>query len=246
MIPIIAIANLVNGFISALLVVRLYARYRRRRRARLPVVGVGYFLVFYLSVAVLWLLYATPGLLVTDTYLIMVLQSLADVFVYVASIVLIQISFYAMNRQNIGVVLSFMSGTTAIVYVLGKIIYAAPHVREVIPPYVYWHPGTPVWLQVMTGIISGLSATIFISTFVSLGFRARSNAAVSQRSLYLAGGATFLFVATLAFFIFSTGGFLLTFVASIFGIIGLFLMLHGVPYRDQDSAAQQTSTPGVT
>jgi hypothetical protein len=163
----------------------------------------------------------------------MVLQSIADLLVYAVAIIAVQISFYAMNRQNAGTVISVMLGASAIVYVFGRMFFPFPHIREVIPPYVYWHADIPAWLQMMTGAVALLGSVVFVVTFVVLGFRARANSTVYRRSLFLAGGMTCLFFASLIFFIFATGGFFLTLFASVLGIAGLLFMLNGIPYRDE-------------
>jgi|GEM_PF-1489010 len=228
MIPIIAIANLINGLIAATIAVLLFIRYRRRIKEGRPIKGISYFILFYASVAIMWLLYATPGLITPNLYTIMVLQSFADIFVYMSAIIGILISFTALNKKDTGSIIAIIMGTATLIYALGRIFNAKPHIQEVIPPYVYWHPDSSLWLLVLTGLVASASSLTFIITFIVLGYRAKNNYLIYRRSLYLSAGMSCMFLASLIFFVMATGGFVLTMAASIFGIIGLILMLQGI------------------
>lgn len=194
--------------------------------------GTHYFIALYVSMAAMWLLYATPGLLVTDLFFITVFQSMADILVYISAAFGVLIACYALRRNNLGVILVGTISGVAVVYFLERLAQPYPLV-EVITPYVYWHSNSAPWLQIMTGVVAALGALLFIVTFLTLGFRARANHTVFRRSLYLAGGMAFLFFASIAFFIFTTGGFIFALTSSILGIAGLFLMLRGIPYHKE-------------
>lgn len=245
LIPIIAIANLTNGIISALLVARLYARYKKNMPMGQQSEGVRYFIAFYICLTIMWLLYAAPGLLVSDLYLIMILQSAGDILVYVGSIVAIQIAFLALNRRGAGTIISIGMATAALIYVLGRVLNSHPHIISVAPPYVYWYADIPSWLAIMTGLVAAVSSVIFITTFVMLSWRARNNVGVFRRSMSLASGMLLLFAASLIFFVFSTGGFISATTASLLGIAGLLISLHGIPRRndlaDNNTLADLTS-----
>ncbi|MFA7286069.1 MAG: hypothetical protein WC052_00145 [Patescibacteria group bacterium] len=233
MIPIIAIANLINGILSAFLTLRLYIRYRLRASENYPTAGVRYFIAFYATLTILWLLYATPGLVTNNLTLIMFFQSLADLGVLVGAMIGIQIACFALNKKNIGILASIVIVTCGLVYVTGLLFSHPPSIQELVPPYVYWHPATPQWLRVMNGIVAAFGSLTFIITFAVLGFKTKTNELVRRRSFLLATGMFFLFLASLVFFVFATSGFMLTFTASILGIAGLFFMLRGIPYRDE-------------
>ena len=235
MIPIIAIANLTNGIISALLAARLYARYKKSMPSGQRSEGVRYFIAFYTCIAIMWLLYATPGLVVSDLYLIMILQSLGDVLVYVGSIIAVQIAFLALNRRGAGTIVSIGLATTALVYILGRVLNPHSHIVSEVAPYIYWHADIPGWLAIMTGLAAAVSSVIFITTFVMLSWRARDNADVFRRSMSLASGMLLLFAASLIFFVFSTGGFIPAMTASLLGIAGLLITLRGIPHRNEPS-----------
>jgi hypothetical protein len=243
MIPIIAISNLINGLISALLAARIYIR-RRHITDSGAKHGVTLFLYLYTAMTIMWFLYATPGLLVQNLFAIMVLQSIGDVLVYVTAILGLKIAFVALQRSDIGSILSTYLGAMVVVYIVGRIIYPFPHVQEIIYPYVYWHPHIPLWMQVMTGVVAICGSATFIVVFLMLGMRAKKNMLVYRRSYYLAGGMTCLFAASLIFFVFATGGFILTTGASLFGIIGLVLMLEGIPFH-HESDPKIPATPGL-
>ncbi|PJE75951.1 hypothetical protein COV04_02245 [Candidatus Uhrbacteria bacterium CG10_big_fil_rev_8_21_14_0_10_48_11] len=247
MLPIIAIANLVNGVLSGFLTLRLYRRYQRRMREHTPPAGVQYFIAFYFVLTIVWLLYSTPGLITTNLTWIMVFQSLADLFVLVGAAVVLNIVCFALHKPNLAVMLSLVVATCGVAYLFGLVFSHPPSIQEVIPPYVYWHPATPNWIRVVSGIVAALSSLTFISTFVVLGFKVKTNNLVRRRSFFLAAGMFFLFLASLTFFIFSTGGFLLTMSSSLLGVAGLFVMLRGVPYHDEHNEQMATylkeSTP---
>jgi hypothetical protein len=235
MIPIIAIANLINGIISALLTARLYARHSQDVRLKRASAGVRYFIAFYACLTAMWFLYATPGLLVSDPYLIMVLQSAADVLVYVESIIAVQIAAFALNRRGVGIVIAIGMTTSALIYILGRMLNPRPHISTIMSPYIYWRADLPGWLPLMTGLVAALSSIIFISTFMILSWRARDNIEVFHRSLCLAGGMFLLFAASLTFFVFSTGGFIPTMIASLLGITGLLITLRGISHHTEPS-----------
>ena len=229
MIPIIAIANLVNGIVSTFLAIHIYIHYRRRNSTDYSIIsGYRHFIFLYIALSVMWFLYATPGLLVTNLFIIMVFQSIADLFVYVVAILGIQISFFALNRKSVGTIISGIIGTLGVFYVIGRIFNPFPHAREEIYPYVYWHPIIPLWLQAMTGVVASIVAMIFICTFFILGYRARGNNAVFRRSMFLASGMLGLLLASLLFFIYAQGSFISTTLSSVFGIGGLWLMAKGI------------------
>lgn len=232
MIPIIAITNLINGIISALLMARLYARYKKSAPTGGRSEGVKYFIAFYACIAIMWLLYATPGLLVSNLYIIMILQSMGDVFVYLGSIIAIQIAFLALNRRGAGTIISIGMATAALVYILGRVLNPRPHILAQVPPYVYWHADIPSWLATMTGLVVATSSVIFITTFVVLSWQARNNAEVFRRSMSLASGMLLLFTASLIFFVFTSGGFASALTASLLGIAGLLITIRGIPARN--------------
>ncbi|MFA5954177.1 MAG: hypothetical protein WC817_01400 [Patescibacteria group bacterium] len=240
MIPIIAIANLVNGILSAFLTLRLYMRYRVRASENYPTAGVRYFIALYFVFTILWLLYSTPGLVTNDLTWIMVFQSLADLFVLIGAMVGLQIACFALNKSNLAAMLSIVIAACGVAYIFGLAFSHPPSIREVIPPYVYWHPATPNWLRVMNGIVAAVGSLTFIITFAVLGLRVKSNAVVRRRSFFLATGMFFLFLASLIFFLFATDGFALTMIASLLGIAGLFSMLRGIPYRDEHNEQMAT------
>lgn len=233
MIPIIAIANLINGLVSTILAIQIYTHFHRRGVVSYSTIsGYQHFILLYAALSIMWLLYATPGLLVTNLFIIMVLQSIADVFVYIVAMIGAQISFFALNQKNIGTIVSGVIGSLGIFYIIGRIFSPFPHVREIVYPYVYWHPNIPFWMQMMTGIVASIIAVIFIGTFLVLGFRAHDNTIVFRRSLFLASGMFGLLLASLFFFIYAQGSFISTTLASIFGIGGLWIMMKGIQLEE--------------
>lgn len=189
------------------------------------------FVWLYLAMAIMWFLYATPGLLLENLTIIMITQSLADFIVYIVSLISVQITFYTLRKQNLGTIVSLLIFTASIIYFLGRAYAPLPHIREAIYPYVYWRADIPLWLPMMTGVVAALSSILFIATFLSLGYKARQNAIVFKRSLYLASGMTCLLLASVVYFVVPIGRLFSVFGASLLGIGGLIIVLQGIPFH---------------
>ena len=232
MIPIIAISNLINGVIAGMLAGRIFLHHRKTHTdEHETTIGAHYFVALYSSLAAMWLLYAVPGIFVSNITTITFSQIVGNVFVYITSIIAVQIVFVSINKKFLGIIASTIILIFGLVYIFGERLYALQYIEVVSSPYVYWHPNSPPWLAIMTGVTAMFGTLIFIATFFAYGLYARGNSAVFSRAIHLAGGMTFLLSASTLYFIFSnSGGLVTTTLASLFGIIGLLVMLRGIQY----------------
>lgn len=232
MIPIIAISNFFNGVIAAILAVRIFSHHRKiPPNSHAQTIGAHYFIALYAGLAAMWLLYAIPGIFTSDITIITLTQIAATALLYVTSIIAMQITFVATDNKLAGMILSIFILILGLTYIVSEKLYGLTYIQVVSPPYVYWHPATPVWLAAMTGITGAFSTIVFIIMFCIHGLRAKSNYAVYTRAMHLAFGMAFLFSASILYFLLSSsGGLVLATTASILGIIGLLIMHRGIQY----------------
>ncbi len=190
-----------------------------------------YFIAFYVSMAGMWLLYSLPGIFVDNLQIITFSQIVGNAFIYVTAIIVMQIIFISINKRYLGIISSITIAVLGLAYIFGERLYASLYTPDIAPPYIYWHPNSPSWLPLMTGITAIIGTLIFIITFFVYGLQSRPNAAVYSKAFHLSAGMTFLLSASIFYFIFAnSGGLVMTSTASLLGILGLLIMLRGIKY----------------
>ena len=233
----VSLANFVNFIIAIAMVVRLGAHHQRVGGKPLK-----RFIWFYISFAIFWLLWAAPEIFVTNPYSVMATNIMGYVMLYVTSAIMVQIPFLFSGRKSIGTVLCAIIITAGVVFLIGRLINLQPHIREIVGNRVYWRPVFAPWLRMMTGAAGGLAALTASIAFYYFGWRERVNRAIFMRSIYLGtGNATILCGAIVSFILSPTAGFAGVFAGSIFGAVGLFIMMHGIMREAQPQQIQNTA-----
>src|SRR3989344_3369284 len=141
------------------------------------------------------------------------------------------------DRRHCGVILGILNVMVGLIFVIGRFLNPVPHLPIVIVPYVFWQETYPLLLRALTGISTFTSTTIFMGVFFYLGHKERDNTIIYRRSMYLASGMLFLVLASFIFFLASTGGFVVSILASGSCIVGAYLMLRGISYESPKEPA---------
>ncbi|OGL86877.1 hypothetical protein A3I40_01495 [Candidatus Uhrbacteria bacterium RIFCSPLOWO2_02_FULL_48_12] len=236
MLPIISISNLVNTMVTAALAGRLIFKLRQNHHD-----GLMYLAGFYVALTGFWAFRALPGLLIDNPYTVMATNLVSYIFLYVATTALLQVPFIFINRRHWGVILGILNVMIGLIFIIGRFLNPVVHTPTIIEPYIFWQETYPLLLRALTGISTVTSTTIFMGVFFYLGHKERDNTIVYRRSMYLAGGMLFLVLASFIFFLASTGGFLMSVLASSSCIVGAYLMLRGISYEGPEESTVPTS-----
>ena len=237
MIPIISISNLVNTIVTAALAGRLVYKINRHHQE-----GLIYLAGFYIALTGFWAFRALPGIFIDNPYAVMATNLVSYIFLYTATTSLVQVPFIFIDRRHWGIFLGIMNVVLGLFFVIGRFLNPIPHLPEVIAPYIYWKETYALQLRALTGISAFASSAIFMGVFFYLGHKGRDNHIVYNRSMYLAGGMMFFVLASFIFFLASTGGFIISVLASGSCIVGAYLMLRGVSYKNHEESPA-TSAP---
>ena len=222
--PIVSFVNLLNAVISITLAWRLSMRRRSDKQNQ----AARYFVWFFTAFGVMWFLYGLEGVVSTDIAVINRTNMLADLTLYVASTIGIQIAFIAMNRREYGLLAAAVYLTFGFVYLFLRLGDPGSYQLVEALPYVYWEPTFSPLLQAITGLVASSASVIFAITFLVQGLRNRKNTKVFRRSLYLAAGMTCILLASLLFFVTTRSSFAGGAMAAIFSGGGLGLIYHVV------------------
>lgn len=223
MIPLVSLLHLVSVAVSSVLAYRLYRSYWQY-----PSTNLLLFAMFYGLFALSWLVTAVPGVLSNDPYWIMVSNIIGATLVLVSVIVGIYIPFFFLGRPSVGIAFSVAIGIVSIVYLVGRFLYSEPPLIEVFSPYIYWKPVFPVWLRVLSGIITFTGSSIFAGTFFYLGYKNKDNSIVFRRSIFLAVGMCCMMAASFIVQLIPTANFMNIASGTIFIVLGLLVMAHGI------------------
>ncbi|OGL82469.1 hypothetical protein A2936_02070 [Candidatus Uhrbacteria bacterium RIFCSPLOWO2_01_FULL_47_25] len=216
----------------AALAVRLIYKLRQNHHD-----GLMYLAGFYIALTGFWAFRAMPGILTDNPYTVMATNLVSYVFLYVATTSLLQVPFIFIDRRHWGVILGILNVMVGLIFVIGRFLNPVPHLPIVIVPYVFWQETYPLLLRALTGISTFTSTTIFMGVFFYLGHKERDNTIIYRRSMYLASGMLFLVLASFIFFLASTGGFVVSILASGSCIVGAYLMLRGISYESPKEPA---------
>lgn len=238
MIPIISISNLVNTIVTAALGGRLIYKLRQNHHD-----GLMYLAGFYVALTGFWAFRALPGLLIDNPHTVMATNLVSYIFLYVATTSLLQVPFIFINRRHWGVILGILNVMIGLIFIIGRFLNPVSHNPTVIAPYIFWKETYPFLLRALTGLSTLTSTTIFMGVFFYLGHKERDNKIVYHRSMYLAGGMLFMVLASFIFFLASTGGFIISILASGSCIIGAYLMLRGISYESPEESPVKTTAP---
>ncbi len=234
----VSIANFINVIIAVAMVIRLSAHYRHNGGKPLK-----RFVWFYVSFSIFWLLWAMPEIFITDPYGVMATNIMGYVMLYITSAIMVQIPFLFSGNKTIGIMLATIIIIAGIIFLEERLSNLQPHIREVVGNRVFWRPVFAPWLRIMTGAAGGLAALTASISFYYFGWRERANRIVFMRSIYLGAGNTMILLGALASFVLSpTASFVGVFAGSIFGAIGLFIMMHGVLHETRQQQTTKITT----
>lgn len=236
MIPIVSIFDLINALFSAIISVRVYITYKKTHD-----IAVFYFFMFFLFFTIFWISAASPNILLFNPKAITISNILAYIVAYISYAFIVQIPFIFIEKRWVAHIISVFIIIAGIIFIIGRIYNFELSKIEIFYPYMYWKPVYPVWMRIMTGIVSSFSAIIFTIVFFQFGFKNKKNKIVFNKAMYLASGMLALFVAALISFIFSPqAGFLGMSMSAFSGILGLWLLLQGILYDERHQNLTQT------
>ena len=189
MIPLISILNIVNFVVPILISARTYRAYRTSRSRLLLYFSLAsFFFSFY------WLFGSSPGIIFTDLYDIGIANILRFVFLYMTLLFIVQLPFNLITYKFLGWLFSVLVVVGGIVFMSVGFLRLSPAKVVITPPFVYWIPVFPRWIEIMTGIFSSVSLSIFVVVFSYLVWRDWSHAVLRRRSLMIIAGMVVLLI----------------------------------------------------
>lgn len=232
MIPIVSLANLLNALVAFIITARIFNIQKQLPKESSHSL-VTFFVAFFFCFGVMWFFYGMPGVFVNSLSSITVAHFFADIMAYVSVLVGLRITFFVLN-QPVGTYLSSMFVLVlAIIYVVGRLKFFPLHHIETFGPYIYYTPTVEPTLQALTGVASSFGSIVFAGAFFSIFKRQRENKLIAKPALYLSVGMLCMFFASTIFFILVTPSFWAASLASVFSLVGFFLLQRGIPFKGE-------------
>jgi len=230
MIPIVAVTNFINSAMSIAVGMRLVAA-RKRHSAS----DFNYFIFFFFALALFWFFIGLPGLLAAYPLFAALSNTLSYVALFAACSSLIQTSFLFRKESASSSIINFFIFCLFMIFLVGRTLAPLPQLEpEIMPPYIFWKEIYPEWLKVIVGVVALVAGGIFIATFSYLGWKNKNNALIFHRSLFLVSGLSIMITAAALYYLFSSGGFMISIVASSLSVAGYVFMMRGVLHAHEN------------
>ena len=224
-IPLVTLVGFINGVLAISIALLLSRRHAQTSQAD-P--GARRFIFLFTSIGVVWSLYTFADFLSTVMPGVVWFNMAADIFVYVGSVAAVRAACYAINNERLSRRLAAAIVVAGVIFTIGRLWYHLPYAPVIYGQYIYWRPMDPVWLTLLTGLVSSSSLLFFSFIFLTLGFKTRHNPVVLRRSLALGGGMLCVLMSTILFFVVAAPGPWETLISVVFSSLGLIVMYAGL------------------
>jgi len=224
MIPIVAWVDMANAVIAGVLALRLFVSYKKSYSR-----SIKLFFITYVFFALYMFFAAGAGLLTKNPDNMVYTNTLSFAFLYLASIMVIQIPFLFMKHDTWERTSTLLLAAMGAAGIWGIFTTSSPHEFLIFGPYVYWRPIMGGWVRILSGVIALYATITFITVFLKLRRASTDNPTVYRRSTHLAYGMICLLIGSVLNFVVGIAtSFLAILAGTLIAGLGLIIMAEGI------------------
>lgn len=228
MIPIVAINNVISVTICLTSFLILFKAYKNNKN---PLILD--FSKFYFFLALFFVAYALPGLILKDGTVIAVVFTLSNVFLFISTAFFIRVPLEILKLTELKNLLFGISLFFAAYLMILKMFIFKP--AEIIKTNRFYDFTTmePIWFSLLIGGLLGLIITLAIILFILEGLKSKDSD-MKLKSFLISIGMIFLFLASMFnYILYNLLDYSLSMdiLASISAWLGLLIILGGIKYK---------------
>lgn len=227
MIPLVSIFHLVVLPFLIFVTFRLYLSFQKTKEK-----NVGYFCMVFLTLTIMEVLLATPGLVFKSLLKIDTIFALYPLFALLSLGFFCAIAFSIMKTRKTEIFFLLAIFLTAVAVTAINLSDVQPAITHQDPPFIYWEDTRGLPMNIFLGAISGLLLCFLILFFFINGLKS-SEKYVRIRSFLISGGTVSMLLAAIINFV--IGSILRQHITSLISvtlvIMGSVCIFIGVRYK---------------
>jgi hypothetical protein len=231
-IPIVSIADFINGIVSLVITGIVFRMYDRTRQD-----GIFIFGCFFLSFSIFWFVFASPGIIFFDAFSITVASVVGYVFLFLTLLCLIQIPFLFWKATPLRVILSGAIIISNFGFLIGRYINPSLDQKIINGNYIFWVESYDAFIRLLPGTMAFVVLSFCIGVFVHIYIDQQTTGRAKRVARDLVIGIGLILIGASIYFIITSGGFIASIIASVVCISGQIFMLHGVKLIQKERGA---------
>ncbi|MDD2696973.1 MAG: hypothetical protein PHE52_02345 [Candidatus Pacebacteria bacterium] len=232
MLPIVSIFNLVSALFFGGITLKLYLSYKKKKDENL-----GNFFKGFLSLTILLVLIASPGLIFSDLKTISLMYAIYPFFTLLGvayfGVIPLKVLGWKKTKE-----LFFRSMVgIAVVITFFNIIDWQPAIVHQQAPFIYWEDTRGDVMNIILGAVLGLTLLLIAVFFINQGLKS-SDKFVKIRAFFIAAGIISLIMSAGTNFIFGASAqeYLGSIMANFFNVLAAVLIAAGIYYKPKTSS----------
>jgi len=227
MIPIVSIGNLISALFFSGVTLKLYFSYKRTKDEKLRD-----FLKTFLFLTIVMILITSPGLVFTNLKIIGLIYAVYPFFAFLALAHLGIIPLRIMRRERVRqIFFKGMIGVAFLITLLNLLNWGSAIVHRQ-DSFIYWEDTRGVTMNIILGIILGLSLLLITIFFLTQGLKSLERH-IRIRAFLIAGGLLSLALVAVVNFVLGASAqiYITSLLASFFNVLAALLIFAGIYYK---------------